>query len=282
MKKEKMKIMKMKKKLALAGISALITPIALMSPAHALTISTTPCVLNIPAKNELVREAGAYYVNSKTFTFHEADLTCPDVANPFKTTNISYLEARGGNYASWTLWPENTNINYYYGAASGNYQSESVLGAEYGVKRIDFYVSLGSFVNVGKTQQNFVRTPGPDAILDNDDDVLYPMTLSNGIVNKFRTSVKVKTKKLGTNLQLAVTVDRNLYKSDLNSDWSPKYANKSDKAKVYRDGKLIKTVAVGISGKVTFTVPDKSGNNRYLVVLPSTNDNHEGSAAFVK
>jgi len=273
--------MKMKKKLALTCISALITPIALMSPAHAVTISTTPCVLNIPAKNELVREAGNYYVNSKQFTFLESDLTCPDVANPFKTTNISYLEARGGNYASWSLVSDSKNFNYYAGA-SGNYQSESILGAEYGVKHIDFYVGIGSFVNVGKTQQNFVRTPGPDAILDNDDDVLYPMTLSNGIVNKFRTSVKVKTKKLGTNLQLAVTVDRNLYKSDLNGDWSPKYANKSDKVKVYRDGKLIKAVAVGITGKVTFIVPDKAGKNHYLVVLPSTSDNHEGSAAFVK
>jgi len=276
-----MKIMKMKKKVALAGISALIAPIALMSPAHALTISTTSCVLNIPAKNEIVRQTGVYYSNSKSFTFHETDLTCPDEANPFKTTNISYLDARGGSYGSWTLSNENANTGAY-GWGSGIYQSESVLGAEYGVKRIDFNVSVGSYVNVAKNEQNFIRTPGPDAILDNSDDVLYPMILSNGIVNKYRSSVKVKTKKLGKNLQLSVTVDRNLYKSDLDSDWSPKYANKTDKIKVYRDGKLIKTVAVGITGKVTFTVPDKSGNNRYSVLLPSTPDNHEGSAAFIK
>ena len=276
--------MKTKRKLALASISALIMPIAMISPANAITISTTPCVLNIPAKNEIVRQTGVYYYYTKRYTFYESDLTCPDVANPFKTTDISYFNGRGSSSGYWEM----SNVDDltggfgYYSGASASFQSASILGAEYGVKRIEFYAGIGSLVNAKTADQNFIRTPGPDATPDTDDDVLYPMTFSNGIVNKYRTSVKVKTKKLGTNLQLSVTVDRNLYKSDADGDWTPKYANKTDKIKVYRDGKVIKTVAVGTSGKVTFTVPDKSGNNKYLVVLPSTHDNHEGSAAFVK
>ncbi len=274
--------MKTKKKLALASISALIMPFVMMSSANATTVSATPCVLNIPAKNEIVRQAGVYYYYNKIFTFYEADLTCPDAANPFKTTNISYLDARGGTYAQWQMVSESSVSGGYWGYSSGNFVPASTFGTDYGVKRIEFNLGIGSFKTPNKADQNFIRTAGADAIIDNDDDVFYPMTFSNGIVNKYRTSVKVKTKKSGTNLQLSVTVDRNLYKSDLDGDWSPKYANKTDKIKVYRDGKVIKTVAVGITGKVTFTVPDKNGNNKYLVVLPATNDNHEGSAAFVK
>jgi len=274
--------MKTKKKLALASISALIMPFAMMSSANATTVSTTPCVLNVPAKNEIVRQAGVYYYYNTIFKFYEADLTCPDAANPFKTTNISYLDARGSTYVQWQMTSENSTSGGYWGYGSGYFVPASTFGSDYGVKRIEFNVGIGSFRTPDKADQNFIRTAGVDSELGNDDDVFYPMTFSNGLVNKYRTSVKVKTKKSGTNLQLSVTVDRNLYKSDLNSDWSPKYTNKSDKVKVYRDGKLIKTVAVGITGKVNFTVPDKSGNNRYLVVLPSTNDNHEGSAAFVK
>lgn len=274
--------MKTKKKLALASISALIMPIAMISSANATTVSTTPCVLKVPAKNEIVRELGIYYSPTKTYTFSESDLTCPDVANPFKTTNISYLDATGSTYSGWQMTNSNKNRGGYYSYSFGNFVPASTFGSEYGVKRIEFTVGIGSFRNPDKSEQNFVRTAGVDNDLGNDDDVFYPMTFSNEIVSKFRSDVKVKTKKLGTNLQLSVTVDRNLYKSDLDGDWAPKYASKTDKIKVYRDGKVIKTVAVGTSGKVTFTVPDKSGNNKYLVVLPATYDNHEGSAAFVK
>ena len=86
------------KKIALASFAALILPIAMSAPANAITISTTPCVLNIPAKSEVVRGdlTGLYSYYGQFSTLKETDLTCPDVANPFKTTDISYTNSNGG------------------------------------------------------------------------------------------------------------------------------------------------------------------------------------------
>jgi hypothetical protein len=200
--------MKINKKLALSSISALIMPIAMSGQANATTISTTSCVLNIPAKTELVRnESSAYgYYNSKFFTLYEKDLTCPDIANPFKTTDISYTSSAGGSYGSWELELA-TFDGRRFGGGSASFINESPLGKEYGEKRIEFSLGNGSFKNVNKLYQSFIRTPGIDAILNNDDDVLYPMTFSNGIVNKYRSDVSVKAKKSGSNLKVTVIVD---------------------------------------------------------------------------
>jgi len=256
--------------------------IAMSGSAHAITISTTPCVLNIPAKNELVRQSTPYYNNEKLFTFFENDLTCPDAANPFKTTDISYFDARGNSYQQWYMMRSDYMDRYYWGQVSGSFIPASVLGTEYGVNRIEFYAYIGSYVNPDKANQNFIRTAGVDTILNNDDDVLYPMTFSNAFTNKYRSDVSVKTKKSGDNLKVSVSVDRNLYKSDANGDFSPKYAHKTDRVKLYRDGKVIGIAKVDTNGKATFTIKDKKGNNRYSVVLPSTYENHGGSATFVR
>lgn len=270
------------KKIALASFAALILPIAMSAPANAITIATTPCVLNIPAKTEVVRGdlTGLYNFYGQFRTLKETDLTCPDVANPFKTTDISYTNSNGGVGGSyWSLTLDGLD-DRQYGGGNASFIAESTLGKEYGEKRIEFYVGIGTFKNVSKMFQSFIRTPGADATLNTDDDVLYPMTFSNGIVNKYRSDVSVKAKRSGTNLKVTVTVDRNL--TDILDDVTPVYANKSDKVTLYRDGKAIKTVKVGSNGKATFTVKDKKGANNYSVILPANVINHEGSATFVK
>lgn len=273
--------MNTKKKIIVSSLSALLVPIAMSTPANALTISTTECVLTIPAKAEIVRNENptVNYYYGQYLTLKESDLTCPDVANPFKTANISYTNSGGGSYSSWVLTLD-TLDGGRYGGGSASFIAESVLGKEYGEKRIEFYVGVGAFKNVRKTEQGFIRTPGADTTLNTDDDVLYPMTFSNGIVNKYRSDVSVKTKKSGSNLKVSVTVDRNL--NDPLDNVTPVFANRSDKVTLYRDGKAIKTVKVGSNGKATFTVIDKKGKNNYSIVLPSNALSHEGSASFVK
>lgn len=274
--------MKTNKKLALAISGALLMPIVMSGSAHATTISTTACVLNIPAKGEIKRSdnIGIYYYYGQFLTLKETDLTCPDVANPFKTTNISYTNSSGGDNGSYWALTLDSVEDRRYGGGSASFIAESTLGKEYGEKRIEFYVGVGTFKNVSKMYQSFVRTPGIDATLGNDDDVLYPMTFSNGIVNKYRSDVAVKSKRSGSNLIVSVKVDRNL--TDPLDEVTPIYANKSDKVTLYRDGKALKTVKVGSNGKATFTIKDKKGDNNYSVVLPSNVINHEGSATFVK
>ena len=274
--------MKTNRKLALAISGSLLMPFAALSSANATTISTTECVLTIPAKSEVTRgeSSSLYYYYGKFMTFKETDLTCPEVANPFKTTDIAYTNSYAGDgAASWNLSLDSTD-DRRIGGGNASFVAESALGKEYGEKRIEFYVGIGTFKNVSKLNQTFIRTPGADATLNTDDDVLYPMTFSNGIVNKYKSDVSVKTKRSGSNLTIKVSVDRNL--TDPLDNVTPVYANKSDKVTVYRDGKAIKTVKVGSDGKATFTVKDKKGKNNYSVVLPANILNHEGSATFVK
>lgn len=259
------------KKTTFAALAAgLISSVGLVSPANAITVSSTNCVLTIPTKNVLAR--GDY---GKTFTLTEKDLTCPDEANPFKTdvsfgSSQAYFESSLG----WKMISSDGGGNAY-----AEFIPASIAGAEYGSKRITFSATVGDFENVGKEDQSFIRTAGPDAVIDSDDDVLVPLTFSNGFSQKYRSDVSVKTKKKGNKIKLTVTVDRNL------TDFlgiNDIYASNSDAVTVYRDGKAVKTIKTGTDGKVSFTITDKKGKNNYSVVLPSTVANFEGSAVFVR
>ena len=252
------------KKTTFAALAAgLISSVGLVSPANAITVSSTNCVLTIPTKNVLAR--GDY---GKTFTLTEKDLTCPDEANPFKTDQTYFI-----GYG-WEMITSDGGGN-----ANAVFIPASIAGAEYGSKRITFSATVGDFENVGKEDQSFIRTAGPDAVIDTDDDVLVPLTFSNGFSQKYRSDVSVKTKKKGNKIKLTVTVDRNL--TDI-LGINDIYASNSDAVTVYRDGKAIKTIKTGADGKVSFTITDKKGKNNYSVVLPSTAGNFEGSAVFVR
>jgi hypothetical protein len=250
------------KKATFAALAAgLISSVGLVSPANAITVSSTNCVLTIPTKSVLVR--GEY---SKNLTITENDITCPDEANPFKT-EVSYVD-----FVGWQLTSKEGYANVVFKPAS-------IAGAEYGSKRFVVSATLGDFENVDKEKQDFIRTAGPDAVIDTDDDVLVPLTFSNGFSQKYRSDISVKTKKKGSKIKVTVTVDRNL--TDIGGI-NDVYASNSDAVTIYRDGKAIRTVKTGTDGKVSFTITDKKGKNNYSVVLPSTRVNFEGSATFIR
>jgi hypothetical protein len=252
------------KKTTLAALAAgLISSVGLVSPANAITVSSTNCVLTIPTKSVLVR--GDYY---KTLTLTENDITCADEANPFKS-EVVYVNGPG-----WQL--KNNNL---YAYASVSFKPANIAGAEYGSKRFTLYATVGDFENVSKEDQDFIRTAGPDAEINTDDDVLVPLTFSNGFSQKYRSDVSVKTKKKGNKIRVTVTVDRNRTNENTLDDI---YASNTDAVTVYRDGKAIRTIKTGVDGKVSFTIADKKGKNNYSVVLPGTPYNFEGSAVFVR
>lgn len=264
------------KKLTLAAASVgLLTSVAVTAPASAtpLTVSPTSCVLTIPSKSVITRETFETRI-----TLTQSDLNCPAEANPFLTTEINFVGATNYGYATWAL---RDNSTYYGRTITANFYGESIAGPEYGTKRIVFSVyDVGNFTAMDKGDLGFIQAKGPDETLNTDDDILYPMTFSNGIVQKFQSDVSVKTKKIGGNIKVSVKVDRNLYEP--NDFLTPKYIQTGDKVKVYRDGKFIKSVKVGTNGKATFYVADKVGSNKYSVVLPENKINFEGKATFVK
>ena len=263
------------KKLTLAAASVgLLTSVAVTAPASAtpLTVSPTACVLTIPKTSEITRAKYETRIN-----LFQSDLNCPEEANPFLTSDISFIGSSDNGSAGWVL----KDSKYYGRFVTANMYYESSAGPEYGAKRIVFSIyDVGDFKAVDKNELGFIKAKGPDELLGTEDDVLYPLTFSNGILQKFKSDVSVKTKSTNGSIKVSVKVDRNLVEP--NDYLTPKYILKGDKVKVYRDGKFIKSVKLGTNGKATFYVADKSGSNKYSVVLPSSFTNFEGKATFVK